>query len=193
VTEPELSIVEALAPVRNALLADARADAERLDARALGDAGRALAQAREQADRILAEARAAGAADAAEVVARERAQARRRARTVVLRARREAYEELVAAARTAVSHLRAEPGYAELSGHLAGAARRLLGPHTRVEEAGGGGVVASSGGRRLDLSLTGFADRAVGGIAARDAGAHEGSTRAAPRVAGEPAAQREVP
>jgi hypothetical protein len=44
---------------------------------------------------------------------------------------------------------------------LAEAAQAALGPDAVVSDAPGGGVIAHAGGRVLDLSLAGFADRAV--------------------------------
>ncbi|MGC9669782.1 V-type ATP synthase subunit E family protein [Planosporangium sp. 12N6] len=152
--------VDVLAPVREALLAAARADADQIVAAAEADADAVLAAARDQAARILGQARQEGLADAAALVAADRSRARRRARVTVLRARREAYEVLRSATRAAAARLRDEPEYPELRARLVAAARRALGPDARVQEAEGGGIVAESPGHRLDLSLSGFADRA---------------------------------
>lgn len=162
---PELDA--ALAPVRDALLAAARADA----ADVLGKARQAAAQERRAADeeaaRILSRARRDGAADAAAALAAELAGARQQARAVVLAARREGYEQLRAAARAAVSRLAAEPGYPPLRARLADAVRQALGAGADITEAPGGGVRGAVPGRRLDLSLTGLADRAVDEYGAR--------------------------
>ena len=158
---------EALATVRAELLATARADAARIRADAEAAAERTLAAAREDADRIRAQARERGAADAAMMLSADRSQARRQARAMVLAARREGYESLRAAARVAVLRLRDEPGYPRLHAALEGAARHALGRSTQIRNAADGGVLGQRAGRRVDLSLTGFADRAVDACAAR--------------------------
>jgi hypothetical protein len=157
------ALVAALAPVRAALLAAAREDVERERQRAGAAAERALTEATEEAERIRSQARAQGAADAAGTLAIARAQSRRRARATVLAARREAYEELRAAARPAVAALGDDP---LVRRHLADAVRRLLGPEAELREGTGGGVVGAGGGRRVDYSLTWFADRAVDAVLA---------------------------
>ena len=92
--------------------------------------------------------------------------ARREARATVLAAHREGYETLRAAAYEAVLRLRDDPRYPQLHEALTLAARRTLGRGARLRDASDGGVVAERAGRRLDLSLTGFADRAVDACAA---------------------------
>lgn len=154
-------IARALAPVREALLAGARADAERTVARADAAAERSLAEARAAAARIREQARAQGAASGT-AAARERQRASRRAgRTRVLRAQRDEYERLRHAARQAVARLASEPDYPRLRQRMVGAVTRALGPQATVRDGPGGGVVGEVPGRRVDYSLTGFADRAV--------------------------------
>jgi hypothetical protein len=165
-TAPDPALVAALAPVRAALLTAARGDAARVREHADAAADRTLVAAEQQAERIRAEAREQGAADAASVLAVERAQNRRRARALVLAARRDAYESLRAAARRTVPVLRDDPGYPLLRQHMADAVRRLLGPDVELREGTGGGVIGTGGGRRVDYSLAGFADRAVDEVAA---------------------------
>jgi vacuolar-type H+-ATPase subunit H len=165
---PRPAMVAALAPVRAALLVAARAAADRTLASADAAATAALTEARERADRMLAEARRDGAADAGAVIADERAQIRRQARAVVLRARREAYDGLRAAARAAVCDLRDEPGYRAVRDRLASYARELLGPQATMRDTDGGGILAQAPGRRLDLSLRSFAERAVDRVAAEE-------------------------
>jgi hypothetical protein len=127
-----------------------------------------VAAARERADRMLTDARRAGAADAAAVIADERAQVRRSARAVVLHAHREAYDGLRCAARTAVSRLRDEPGYSGARDRLVAHARERLGPQATIRDTDGGGIVAEVPGRRLDLSLRTFAERAVDTVVAEE-------------------------
>ena len=85
---------DALAPLREALLAAAHADADRVTGDADDEARRIEDEAAERAAGLLAEARRRGEADGAERLAAARAAARRDARTVVLRAQRTAYDAL---------------------------------------------------------------------------------------------------
>jgi vacuolar-type H+-ATPase subunit H len=151
----------ALAPVRAALLGAARAEAQRVRADAEERAATVLADARNRAARMLADATRQGAADADSLLAGERARARRQARAVVLRAGRDAYEALRAQARDAAARLGDDP---VVRGRLVATARDGLGPGARVSDVDGGGVVAEVSGRRLDLSLAGFAARAVDAV-----------------------------
>jgi vacuolar-type H+-ATPase subunit E/Vma4 len=148
------------------VLDSAHVDAARIRAAAAADAEQTLAAAHAEAERILVRARRQGARDAAAAVGAARARARREARATVLAARREGYDVLRAAAREAVLRLRDDPGYPQLHEALVHAARRALGRGARLRDMPEGGVVGDRAGRRLDLSLTGFADRAVDACAA---------------------------
>jgi vacuolar-type H+-ATPase subunit E/Vma4 len=163
-----VALAAALAPVRDALLAAARADAGRTGTRADAEADAVLAAARERADAVRAKACAEGAADAAGVLAAEHARARREARSTVLRARRDAYEALRAQARAAVSSLTTEPGYAGLRERLIAEVHRRLGPRAAVRDVPGGGVAGESSGRRIDLSLAAMSDRYVDEVAGKE-------------------------
>lgn len=165
-TRPEQALGQALTPVRAALLSTARHDADECIAAARAQAAGILAAAAEEAEMIITAAREAGAADAAAVFAAGQTRSRRAARARTLRARRAAYESLRARSRAAVGRLRDEPGYAAICATLTTVANRLLGPAAEIMEADGG-IVARSGARRVDLSLTAFADRAVDALAAR--------------------------
>jgi vacuolar-type H+-ATPase subunit E/Vma4 len=165
VTGPSI-LPAALAPVREALLAAARADAAALLADADADAAAAAETARGQAAALLAAARAESAADVETALAGERAAARRRARTTVLEARRDVFGEIRNASRAAVRTLRDEPEYARLRDALAAAARAELGAAASMVEHESGGLVAAAGGRHLDYSLDGFADRAADALGA---------------------------
>jgi hypothetical protein len=151
----------ALAPVRAALAEHAR----REGAQALADADAAVEAERAataaQVERILDRARASGAADAAAFAAAERARTDREARERVLQAQRAEYDSLRDAARAAAAALRLAPDYARLRLALVSYARDLLGPEAAIFDAGDGGIVGSGPGRRVDLSLATFADRAV--------------------------------
>jgi hypothetical protein len=63
--------------------------------------------------------------------------------------------------------LRDEPDYPQLRAGLVGAAHRLLGPDADIREAPDGGLIVTSPGRRVELTLTAFADRAVDDLASQ--------------------------
>jgi vacuolar-type H+-ATPase subunit E/Vma4 len=144
-----------------ALLHAARAEAAAIRAEGEASAGRMLAAAAEEAGRIRARAREQGAREGAAMLGADRSRARKQARATVLAARRDGYQALRAAALDAVLRLRDDPRYPRLHDALSATARRALGRGARLRDAAEGGVVAERNGRRLDLSLTGFADRAV--------------------------------
>lgn len=151
----------ALAPLIAALLAAAESDAHAAGEAAAHTTTRLSEQAKVQADAVLAEARSQGRADAVAVRAAAQAGVRRQARSALLRARSEVYEQLRMRARQAVVDLRDQPDYARLRNHLAQAVWHTLGGDAVVRDADAGGVVGEVAGRRMDCSLTGFADRAV--------------------------------
>ncbi|MFR9799093.1 hypothetical protein ACL02U_24850 [Streptomyces sp. MS06] len=151
----------ALAPVRERLLADARADAEALLAAADADAAARRAAAEEQAAGILAEARRQGAADAEAVRGAQLARAARAARARDLAARRACWEELRRQVADGARALQGTPAYPELRRRLAAHARQALGPGARIGEAPGGGVTGRAPGRRIDCSLTALASRTL--------------------------------
>jgi vacuolar-type H+-ATPase subunit E/Vma4 len=159
------TLPDALAPVRQALLAAAQAEAEAEADRARTGAARTLAEATAQAERMRSQAREQGAADAAAALAADRARARRAARATVLAAHREGYDALRSGARRAVAQLREDPGYGGFCRQMSDELRRLLGPDAEVRESPHGGMVGEAHGRRLDYSLTGFADRAAEALA----------------------------
>lgn len=155
-----------LQPVRDALLAGARRDAEELRAAAERDAAGALAGAQREAERLMAAARAEGEAEARRVAAKELARARREARQLVLAARCAAGERLAAEARRAASDLRHTPGYRELLDGLARLARTQLGGEAIVvvdEEVGG--LVSTLGSRSVDYRLPAVASRCLAQLA----------------------------
>jgi vacuolar-type H+-ATPase subunit E/Vma4 len=152
---------EALAPVRTALRAAARADAAAVLRKAQQEKSDLLADARRTADEIEATARAEGAADATAAVTARLAQSRRDARRTVLSAQRELFDELRRRCRAAATALAESPGYEELRRRLTERALAQLGPDATVTESRGGGVLASAGSRRLDLSLPTLAERAL--------------------------------
>lgn len=149
---------EALAPVREALLALARRDAQAVIAEADADASATLAEAARQAEQIRSAAQSEAATAAAALLAVEQARINRESRAVELRARRAAYEELVRRAHEAVRDLSDDPG---LLDRLAALARGELGPTATVHRNPDGGVTAQAGGRRVSYPLTALADDAV--------------------------------
>ncbi|MZF85986.1 V-type ATP synthase subunit E [Streptomyces sp. SID5643] len=152
---------DALHPVRAELLRAAQADAEALLARTEQEVAAVLDQARAEAGGILDEARRQGEADGADTARDLLVRARREARSRTLAARREAYDELRREAAERAGNLRRANGYASLRERLEHRARVLLGPTAEVSEHADGGVVARAPGRRVDLSLTALADRAL--------------------------------
>ncbi|MFF4585690.1 hypothetical protein [Streptomyces sp. NPDC001388] len=157
---------DALQPVRARLLRAAHADAEALLADAGREAAARLDQARAQARAILDDARRQGEADGVDAARDLLVRARRQARSRTLSARREAYEEMRREAAERVRALRRADGYASLRERLEQRARTLLGPEAQVTEHADGGVVAQVPGRRVDLSLTALAERALDGMGA---------------------------
>lgn len=151
-----------LEPVRDALLAQARRDADQTRSAADRDAEAGVARAHDEADRLLAAARAEGEAEARAVAATELARARRQAREVVLSAQHAAYQRALAEAERAASDLRHAPGYPALIAGLTGLAAAQLGPGADVaidDEAGG--LVATVEGRSVDYRLPVIASRCV--------------------------------
>lgn len=150
----------ALEPLRAALIARARADADRLCADAETAGRELLAGAGEEAEALLAKARAQGETDAAAMFASEMDRARRSARGVVLAAQRAAYNELRQRALTAVRGLLSDPAR---RARLATVLRSQLGDQAVIHEHSDGGIVAeTSDGRSVDASIEKLVDNAVG-------------------------------
>lgn len=150
-----------LAPLREALLARARTDADATLARADEAARATVEQAQAEAAAILAEARAKGAQEADAVAAAERARASRAAREVVMTAQRQAYEALRDQARSAVAELRRDDAYPHLRDALTARVHAELGAEAVVEELPDGGVVGRVPGRSLRFALADLADHLV--------------------------------
>ncbi|WP_424752146.1 hypothetical protein [Mycobacterium sp.] len=163
-------LVDPLAPVREELLARARADAERVLAEADADAAGTLAAARSEADSIRDAARAEGESDAAAVLSAKSARDRRQARAIVLAAQREAYDELRSQVVQALPAIRDDPGYGPWRDRVAEQARAVLGADAVVSEAPDGGVLAEANGRRARYTLEGLADRVIQTMGADVAG-----------------------
>ncbi|MEU0112404.1 hypothetical protein ABZ137_01410 [Streptomyces bobili] len=157
---------DALHPVRAELLRAAHADADALLARAEREAAARLDQARAVARAVLDDARRQGETDGADAARDLLVRSRREARSRALSARRKPYEDLRREAAERVRELRWADDYASLRGRLEQRARVLLGPAAEVTEDAHGGVVAQVPGRRVDLSLTASAERALDSMGA---------------------------
>jgi vacuolar-type H+-ATPase subunit E/Vma4 len=151
----------ALAPLSAELLHRADAEAERILADANAEAHDVLLHAERDARDIITNARAAAAAEASLARAAEHARTRRAQHSDVLAAQRSAYEQLRVRATGAVHRLRDEPEYPALRERLTARAAQILGTDAVVTDDAAGGVIAEAAGRRLDLSLTAFAARAL--------------------------------
>jgi vacuolar-type H+-ATPase subunit E/Vma4 len=161
VTTPTRHSEDALAPVRDALLAAARSESDRRVARAREEAAATVEQARAEARRVLEEARTEGERDAAALAQATRTHARRKARATVLRAQRQVNDELRRRAAVAVTSLRDDPAYPALMDRLSARARAVLGRDAEVVEAPEGGVLASAPGRRFVCTLPDLARDAL--------------------------------
>lgn len=157
-------LVEALAPLRTALLRRAMLDADRMLAEAERDAAAVIADAERHAEELDTRARAQGSADATAAERTERARARRAARAAELRAMTEAYDRLHAAVTDEVRRLVDRPDYPHLRERLAREARHVLGPGAVIRDAPGGGVLGRVHGARVDCSLDRLADQAVAAL-----------------------------
>jgi vacuolar-type H+-ATPase subunit E/Vma4 len=149
--------------LRDALLGEARAEAQRLLAAADERAATGLVEAEKEGKALVERSRAEGEAAAAMAGAREQAQARRLARALLLAARREVYEELVARSRAAAEALRDDPVYESLLDRWSAAAREQLGDDAvlALDPPSTGGVLASSGSRHVDYTLHALVDRCL--------------------------------
>ena len=152
-----------LEPVRLALLADARADADRLVADATETAELTVAEATRDADEAVERARRRGIASARARADQVLAPRRNAADTSVLEAKESIRARLHQAASAAVLDLPDDDRYPALVHGLEERARDQLGPHTQIEHDpdGRGGIVAIDGDRRVDYTLAALADRAI--------------------------------
>ena len=158
-----------LEPLREALIATARGDAESVRAEAAATAAAEIAAARSDAERAVGRARAEARERAELEVRSRRAAQRREARGRILRARREAYDALHEDAVAAVLRLRDDPGYEALLDRLEASARELLGPDATVERdpSGVGGVIAHDGRRSIDATLPALAASGLEALGSR--------------------------
>lgn len=160
----ELLLVE-LEPVRRALIADARSEAERRLAAARTDSEQMVAAANAEVDADVDRARRKAIASAEARADAQLTEARHRSRAAVLAARadlRRALDERVRARLAAVPD---DPRYPRLLDHLTALARAQLGDDAVIVSDPDGGIVARSGSRRVDYRLAALVDRAIGAAA----------------------------
>jgi vacuolar-type H+-ATPase subunit E/Vma4 len=163
----EMNVVESLRPVRDALLADASREADRLVVGARRLADQHIADVEEDIDAEVADvARRAGmsaTARADHAAARAHTQSHRS----MLRSRTDTNRELAAAVGAAVRALRDDARYPELLRHFEAEAKDQLGSEAevRVDPDPDGGVVATAGSRHVDYTLRALADRALSSLA----------------------------
>ncbi|MGH3475660.1 MAG: hypothetical protein ACRDQD_02340 [Nocardioidaceae bacterium] len=157
----------ALQSVRTALLRRASADADRIAEAARRDADSHAATARAQVDAVLHRVATDTEAQALEEVVVARTDSRREARVAELAAQRDAYDEFHRRVLSSVVALRHDPAYPEVQDRLTAQAQRALGPDAAITEAPEGGVIGEAPGRRLDLSLSSIAERAVAAAGVR--------------------------
>ena len=151
-----------LGAVREALLAQAALEADRLVRQAAHRAAAEVKEAEDETAALVRRARAEGEAAADLEAASELAQARRRARALVLGARRAVYDEVRRSAHAEALELRSAPGYAKLVERLASRTRDELGADADLElDPPEGGVVARLGNRRLDYTLPVLVERCL--------------------------------
>lgn len=155
----------ALEPMRAELLRRANADAQRAIAEAEAESLRLLDEATRTAEQMLAKARLAGEAAGARVAAIEDATLRRSLRREVLAAQDNAYRLWRRRAAEAVLRLHQDAGYPLWRNALSRTARATLGDDAHLVEDPEGGVQAELGRRRLDLSLSAIATRAIDNVA----------------------------
>jgi len=154
-------------PLRDALLAQARAEAERTLEAADRAAAARLDRAAAEGEELVRAAAAEGAETAAAAGAHAVVEARRTARRLVLETRHDLWEELHDTAAAQAGALVGTPAYARLVERLRAAAVEQLGPEARVEDAPAGGFVAARNGRRVDYSLPALVERALAELAPR--------------------------
>lgn len=148
-----------LQPLRDALVARAHADADRLREEAAAEGRRQIAAARAQVASLLSAARAQGEAEGAELRTAARAEARRTARTAVLGGQRTAYDVLRTRAGEAVRSMMQEPAQRAVLVQLL---RTALGEAVALTDTADGGMVASTpDGRSIDASVSALVDRAL--------------------------------
>lgn len=142
-----------LAPLRESMLAAARATAADIRDNALEQAQALLNAAQVEADKIRATAASDGEAAARSEATMRSARVRRQAHETVLTQRSALRLTLQGQVRESAMALRTAPQYPRLLARLTERSQVLLGPDAIVTESPDGGVIAELGSRRLDLTL----------------------------------------
>lgn len=152
-----------IAAVRRTLLADARADAERIVATARQEADDMIHTAVDEADAEVEQERRRSELTAQAYSNRVLARARNDARADVLRRQEALRLELVDRVRAAVLELRNDPRYPALLDRLEALAEGQFEEPPTIERDRdpNGGVVASVGTRHVDYTLPAIADRTL--------------------------------
>lgn len=162
---PAEPMVDALAPVRRAILESARRDAADTIERANRAAQELRRRAAAEADTIRETARAEGRHDAEQVRVEQRARARRRARSIVLQAQRQALDDLTSAVHDAVRRLWCDPATQQaVRATLVATARAEHGPQAVITDHPDGGVVATIDHARATYLLTDLADEVIASL-----------------------------
>ena len=164
-TLPGEPTVDALVPVRRALLEDAEREAMAVIDAARAEGDERLLAARRQADEEVARARRRAELTAAARADRAVDVARRTAHTMLLGTDAEIWDELTDQVRRAAASMPDDPRYPALVDALERLARRQLGPEAAVDRCAGGGLTAWAGDRRVDYRLATLADRVLDLIA----------------------------
>jgi vacuolar-type H+-ATPase subunit E/Vma4 len=169
-TTPDLTPMRAeLEPVRQALLADAQARADRILDDAVRGSDLETEGARQDADAEIERATRRGAATAQARISRQLATARDVAHHQILETKNDIRNRFRDAVHDAALDLRSDIRYPTLLDQLERLARDQLGAHARIERdpAELGGIVAIDGSRRVDYTLPALAERALDSIADR--------------------------
>jgi vacuolar-type H+-ATPase subunit E/Vma4 len=150
-----------LKPLREALLRQARRDADAVIAVAAKQAAEQLAAATAAADARVGVARQRGEAEAASALVAEEAKIRQEARTLILQAERSVYDELRTRTRDRVRQLRDDNCYPLLRSRLEADGRARLGSDAVCRDDPRGGCVIEADGKRIEATLDTLADWAV--------------------------------
>ncbi len=161
--EAPTSLDRILEPVREALLADAEDQAERIIAEAVRDARELTDTAKDETDaaveqaRRLAERSARALAD--QGLARLRTETHRR----VLERQQQILQQLIDTVHESARELRTDPRYPALLDELESMARNQLGDTAALDRDASpdGGIVGEADVQRVDYRLTALADRAL--------------------------------
>lgn len=158
---------QALEPVRRALLADAKAEADRIVSAALDAADELIAEAQAEADAAVDEAHHRAQLSAQAYAGQRLAQIRSDSHRAVLDTEAQLGQRLLDEVHTAARALRGEPRYPALLDHLESLARSQLGDGAVIDRdpEPDGGIVAKAGPRRVDYRLVALADRAIDTLA----------------------------